>query len=221
MIKFYIEPKCGILVKVVCSEDIDTIIIPDKIVEIGDAAFMGLKNIKRVYISNKVQSIGAYAFKECTKLEYCMIPNGVKSIGEYAFEDCINLKIIVGNHFYYNDNIIISSGAFRNCKSLDNTSVNSIIAHMACLNIPDYMFAGCDGITDIIISNNIHEIQTNAFGDCKNLIQVTFPTNDNCIISNHAFFNTNIPINSMPNFVSCKLEDDYEIKYSEYDELII
>ena len=70
----------------------DTLLdIPNGVVEIGDFAFFGSKNLVSVTIPESVTKIGEWAFALCG-LKIANIPNKVKTIGDYAFEGCENLE---------------------------------------------------------------------------------------------------------------------------------
>ena len=62
--------------------------------EIGDRAFEGNKNIKKVIISDSITSIGFQSFSNCRGITEIIIPDGVKSIGMWAFLNCSNLTDI-------------------------------------------------------------------------------------------------------------------------------
>lgn len=59
---------------------------------IGDKAFQGCKNLQNVIIRNLSGAIGAYAFDKCSQLESLDIPYGAMEIGEKAFNACVNLN---------------------------------------------------------------------------------------------------------------------------------
>jgi Leucine-rich repeat (LRR) protein len=59
--------------------------IPESVVIIGDSAFMGSHNLKRVVIPDGVRGIGERAFADCSNLERVNIPESVTEIGARAF----------------------------------------------------------------------------------------------------------------------------------------
>ena len=64
---------------------IETVVISDAVLGIGDSAFYGCNSLKEVVISDSVTKIGDYAFYDCEALEKVTIGNNVVEIGEYAF----------------------------------------------------------------------------------------------------------------------------------------
>lgn len=65
--------------------------IPNGVVEIGDFAFFGSKNLVSVTIPESVTKIGEWAFA-LGGLKIANIPSNVKTIGDYAFDGCENLE---------------------------------------------------------------------------------------------------------------------------------
>ena len=65
--------------------------IPNGVVEIGDFAFFGSKNLLSVTTPESVTKIGEWAFA-LGGLKIANIPNEVKTIGDYAFDGCENLE---------------------------------------------------------------------------------------------------------------------------------
>ena len=76
------------------STEINDIVIPDIITNIGGYAFSGYTGLTSITIPNSVTSIGELAFYGCSGLTSVTIPNSVKSIGGAAFQNCSGLKSI-------------------------------------------------------------------------------------------------------------------------------
>ncbi|MCM1236241.1 MAG: leucine-rich repeat protein [Ruminococcus flavefaciens] len=73
--------------------NLENIIIPDGVTEIGDWAFNSC-GIKSIVIPDSVEKIGSYAFANCKNLEDVRMSGGVKEIAEFAFAGCTSLKHI-------------------------------------------------------------------------------------------------------------------------------
>lgn len=67
------------------------IILPDGLLEIGDRAFSGCRNLQEIVLPDGLLTIGNNAFSLCKKLEKMNIPNSVISIGFKAFNGCSSL----------------------------------------------------------------------------------------------------------------------------------
>lgn len=93
--------------------------IPNGVVEIGDFAFFGSKNLISVTISESVTKIGEWAFA-LGGLKVANIPNKVKTIGDYAFDGCENLEQV-----YISAGVThIGENAFDGCWSLRSVYVD-------------------------------------------------------------------------------------------------
>ena len=64
------------------------------VTKIGKNAFANCKKLKNVTLGSKVTTIGEKAFYKCTALKKITIPKNVNSIGKGAFEECKNLKTV-------------------------------------------------------------------------------------------------------------------------------
>ena len=98
------------------AHNIDNIIIPNNIKEIGSSAFSNCESLKSITIRDSVTSIGKYAFAKCTSLTDITIPDRVTSIGEGVFYNCTSLKSII----IPNSVTSISYRVFSGCTSLTN-----------------------------------------------------------------------------------------------------
>ncbi len=73
---------------------ITSIVLPDSIVSIGDAAFGGCSSLESINIPKGVESIGDAAFGGCSSLESINIPDGIERVGENVFYECNSLTSI-------------------------------------------------------------------------------------------------------------------------------
>lgn len=81
-----------------------SIIIPDSVQSIGDAAFMRCIRLRHVDISNKVVEIVNSAFQDCISLSTIKLPEIVRNVYPHAFSKCGNLSEIYygGNQWEWN-----------------------------------------------------------------------------------------------------------------------
>lgn len=192
--------------------DVDAIYLPDdgSITAIGDYAFAGRTEIKKIYLPKSVNSIGESAFKGCSGLIDINIPSNVMSIGNAAFKDCTNLSSItmpefitsIGPYTFYSCNSLtyinipenvtyIGSNAFSYCSSL-----SEIILPDGVTEIGDYAFEECSGLTSANIPSSTLSIGTYAFSKCVNLTGISFP--DKLVsIGNKAFIGCESAFNSV------------------------
>lgn len=102
--------------------------IPNGVVEIGDFAFFGSKNLVSVTIPESVTKIGEWAFA-LGGLKIANVPNKVKTIGDYAFDGCENLEqvYIPAGVTYIGKNAINSERDFRKIQQkIPNKIKNSL-----------------------------------------------------------------------------------------------
>ena len=107
-----------------------------------------ISDIKNLEIKNGVTSIGNYAFYSCSELTgNLVLPEGLTSIGKEAFQGCIGLK---GELVIPEGVTSIGDYAFYGCNSL----TGEITIPEKVINIGIYVFSGCSGLTNIKVSSN-------------------------------------------------------------------
>ena len=119
---------------------IESIIIPDSILSIGDYAFSHCDSLTSIEIPDSVTQIGAGAFYDCSSLKSIALPNGITKLEQVLFDNCISLT-----------DIIIPDGvksiewqAFYNCSSLTSINIpNSVTA------IGSFAFSNCHSLNRI------------------------------------------------------------------------
>ncbi len=160
-------------------KNLETIILPETITDIGSYAFYNCTNLAKIVIPNSVTSIGNSAFRDCTGLTSITIPDSVTSIGSCAFSGCTELKTV-----YYSGTleqwfaINMSSNPCENGADLylNNTKLEgSITIPNSFTSIGSYAFSGCTGLTSITIPNSVTSIDSRAFYGCTGLTSITIP----------------------------------------------
>lgn len=168
-----------ILVDIGDCTDVD-IVIPryyngKPVTKIGDGAFMNNGNINSVVIPEGVLNIGKGAFRECVALKTVVLSNTVTSIGEYAFYNCAltslslpyGLTEIKQYSFYACDFtkleipygvVSVGNGAFAEC-----TLVNELILPATLEVIGKEAFYNIASVTSITLPRYVHSIGDKAF----------------------------------------------------------
>ncbi|MCH5164368.1 MAG: leucine-rich repeat domain-containing protein [Clostridiales bacterium] len=154
---------------------LESITIPDNVINIGDYAFWHCDGLKNVTIGNGVINIGKYAFYECSSLESVTIGYSLTSICESAFRACDSLESITiskTNSVYHSDgNCIIETAT----KTLVLGCKTSIIPDDGSVtSIGRYAFAYCSSLESVTISDSVTSIGSHAFYGCKNLQNIIF-----------------------------------------------
>jgi len=76
------------------DKESECFIVPNEVIEIGQSAFGGARNLKEVILSETLIIIGDRAFQDSSLIESIRIPNKVEHIGKLAFYDCLELSNI-------------------------------------------------------------------------------------------------------------------------------
>jgi len=168
-----------------------SVAIPAGVTSIGGHAFSECSNLISVTISASVTIIERYAFSWCTSLTNVTIPTSVKSIGENAFFDTAWLNsqpdglVYAGKVLYkykgtmpantvinniQADTVEIANYAFSGCTGLTNISIPAGVT-----TIGWSAFDGCTGLTSIAIPSSVTSIKESAFRGCTSLTNVTIP----------------------------------------------
>ena len=131
------------------SRNIDKVKIPEeidgnKVVKIGNSAFSGNENIKKVIIDADLSEICYAAFYKCKNLQDVSFKGNVIKIGRSAFNCCESLQSI---HLPESTKSI-GIMAFRNCTALKEISIPASVSEIAadafvlCPNVTIYCSKG-------------------------------------------------------------------------------
>lgn len=183
---------------------IETVILPDSIKTVENAAFNGCSNINKVNYLGTIDQWAIITFdngSNPTNIANDLYINDVlqteitintKTISKWAFENCKSLtKVTLGENVEG-----IESSAFHNCIALESINlpknlnyINSSV-FMGCENlkavtvtdnsklefIADEAFYNCTLLEDIKIPSTIKYITTKAFYNCTSLTMVEIPS---------------------------------------------
>lgn len=137
-----------------CCIGLTNIIIPNSIKDLGTFAFAGCKGLKSATIGDGVSLLSDYMFSECTNLESIKIGKGVASIGNNVFYLCNKLKSVyisdLGSWFNIFGNVNYQFLSDYHL-FLNGDEIKDLVIPSTIKSIPDYVFAGCIGLTSIII----------------------------------------------------------------------
>ncbi len=168
---------------------LESVKVPDGVIEIGSNAFGYCSSLKSVKLPNTVLNLPSHLFYECISLVSAELPTQIKSVSEYCFYGCEALESIgltkgiesIKNHAFSGceklsaiafpkDLKLIGENAFFGCKSLTKLEFEDGI-----VKISDYAFAECTGIEEIKLSEKLLEIGKYAFSNNTSLKSLDFP----------------------------------------------
>ena len=132
---------------------------------IGDYAFNGCINLKKVTFGDNIEYIDDKAFIYCESLEEAILPKNLKSLGEYAFGECYSIKKIF---------IPKTLEEWGMSPFIGNISVTEIVLEDGLKKIGSYgCFAGCL-VESVTIPDSVEKIADIAFTAFPNLKSVYF-----------------------------------------------
>lgn len=181
-----------------------------KVAHVGEGAFSGHSEIKKVIFTKYVQSVGKNAFSNCTNLESFTWNKRLDSIGEDAFigtKFLANLQadthlkysipsgtlLYLGSE-YFNDNTALVSNALSN-EEKDNIKTKYSItdndfysfADLGVTNIVDGVFANNQKISYIDFPDFLTKTGNKTFYSCHNLKGINFTHSQIVSIGQSAF----------------------------------
>ena len=148
------------------KENLEAVILPKSLKEIGDNAFCDFSNLQIVDMSqcDSLEKIEHHAFYDCSNLQKVILPKSLKEIGEYAFCYCSNLQIVDVSQCDSLEKI--GEGAFYECSSAEFAFPKEF---ESLKNIDFEAFYNCKKITSFPFSKALKKMKDDAFMDCSNL----------------------------------------------------
>ena len=137
--------------------DVEEIVLPEGITEIGRGAFKECWSLKRITIPATVHTINmGYVFKDCESLKSITLPENVRIGGEEMFMNCRSLE-----KFEFPKDV---SGIGDNGRPIAYTQIGS------------RFFEGCSSLKEIVIPSSVIKIGYGAFAECSALSKVVLPS---------------------------------------------
>lgn len=171
-----------------------------KVQAIGDYAFYGNLNIKKISFPEGVTVLGECAFANCTELKEVKLPETVKKVDKAAFFGCTRL----GGISFPDSLNSIGDGAFYFCESLKNVEfpanltttgeyvfgycrgLETVTVNDKLTTISPQTFIGCIELKTVKLSENIESVGRRAFMNCTALTDINLPKSLDAVYD-HAF----------------------------------
>ncbi len=158
------------------GSDIESVVLPDTVTEIGKWAFRQCPNLKEIVIPDNVTVIRAEAFKGCSSLTKITFGLNLDTIESLAFKDCPNIKQIIWNSKNASN---IHSGVFS---TLGVTEAGVEVSFGDTVeNISLNVFGGYSSgslspyVTKITLGNSVKTIGYRAFANCTLVEELILP----------------------------------------------
>ena len=142
---------------------IQTISIPGTVRIMGQAAFSGCANLKKLYIEEGVSYINQSAFGGCASLEEVILPSTMTDIYSSSFDYCPNLT-----------EFIIPAGVSLGAGVLSHTGLTKIVFPDSMTVIPYGLCTGCENLTSACIPKSVTMIDKSVFNGCVSLTDIYY-----------------------------------------------
>ena len=181
---------------------ITALVIENGITGIGDYAFSRMTGLTTLEVPGSVKEIGAYAFWGCNNLSSITLNEGLETIGESAFRTIYNMKEQTLNipasvttiapyafEIFQCKGYSVSAGS-TSFKAIDGVLFSAdgktLVRYPAEKRVDTYQIPeGTEVIgvsafelapfSSVEFPSSVHTLETSAFAQCTNLINVTLP----------------------------------------------
>ena len=127
-------------------------------------------------MADSITSIGEEAFESCRNLTSITIPKNVEYIGDGFIADCSEIEtVIIDNEnkwFTVSGNCVIDISEKKIVAGFGNIVIPS---DGSVESIGKKAFAGCRGLSSVVLPNSVKNIGKMAFSSCYNLKEVYLP----------------------------------------------
>ncbi len=142
------------------------------LIKIGEGAFDNCKGFKvdSLILGNRLVHIGNRAFYNCDSIRYVYIPHMVDTLKWEVFDDCNNIHTVVWNTNSKNTDL------YRNSWNEYNMfpCVKTFVFGDSVRSVPYRALYECDSLHTVILGNNVDTIGDEAFRNCYNLRNIDF-----------------------------------------------
>lgn len=149
------------------NKEIEKVIFPTTLCDIGQWAFDGCKNLTTVKMSYRVKRVDDGAFRDCTSLQTVDLSmTGLEVLPESAFKGCTSLTQVTLPESIK----VIGRDAFNGCRYL-----GSINLPEGLTTIQLFAFYDCDSLTAVALPDTLQFLGNSAFAGCDVLESIRIP----------------------------------------------
>ncbi|MDR2942661.1 MAG: leucine-rich repeat domain-containing protein [Treponema sp.] len=152
-------PVKEIGVKAFRTSKITSVVIPEGVTIIGDAAFQNSEFLHSVTLPDGIKTIGREAFHGCSALTAITLPNSITEIGVTAFANTA-LKSIT----WPTGVSVISDYIFRECSALETVNLPEGV-----ITIGQGAFYRCSALVNITVPATVKNIGNLSFNGCVSI----------------------------------------------------
>lgn len=151
--------------------------IPWSVIEIGNGAFGGCPNLKRVIFNAQECSVDN-PFSDSPQLSSIDFNNEVRIVPANICNGISSLKTV---HFGSSVRTI-GANSFRGCSGLEDVELCGAISKINAM-----AFAGCSSLSSLLIGSNVREIGEQTFANCRRLKSISIQAITPPVISQNTF----------------------------------
>ena len=171
---------------------------------IGENAFYGCDNLKKIQISNGVKEIGKNAFRSCLALEQISLGNAIEEMGQEAFH---NTAYYSNTKNWENGVLYVDEYLYSSLDDVINLNVKA-----GTVGIWSYAFENKSHLKTVNLSDSVRIIGNSAFYYCK-LDKVVFGSGLRTVKKN-AFRYASVTSLQADDLSSITIEDGNNVLYN-------
>lgn len=148
-------------------KDLESVILPDSLVCLGESVFRNCVNLKSFKFSRSLEEIQNACFDSCGLEELNLSETNIKVLGEGCFRNCRELRRVILPKSLSDYNFSMSKCLFAGCSRLEEVVFPS---HLTTL--PMDIFMGCENLRVLRLPFNLRFLRSDVFRQCSSLQEI-------------------------------------------------